>query len=85
MTPVPALIVRPAGRPVAENVSVWPSGSLAETATPATVSPSVLTWLAAAITTGRRLTSVTRHVKARVTASDPSLTATFTLNELGLS
>ena len=75
MTPVDALIERPGGSPVAEYVSVWPSGSLALISSE-TGAPSAFDWLPGFTTTGGRFTLFTVHVKVTVRLVTPSDTVT---------
>src|SRR5258706_8139680 len=84
MRPVAGLIVSAGGSPVALNVSVSPSGSLAMTAR-LTVPFSAFVRSPIAVITGVRFTSLTVHVKLVLADNVPSETLTVTLCELGLA
>src|SRR5258706_3199689 len=84
IAPVVGLIVSAGGSPVALNVSVSPSGSLAMTAR-LTVPFSAFVWSAIAVITGVRFRFVTVHVKLVLADNVPSETLTVTLCEPALA
>src|SRR5205809_539036 len=82
MTPVAAAMLRPAGRPVALQVSGSPSLSLALIGR-VTGAPSLLFWLPALLTTG--VSAATFQVKVTLPVLWPSLADTVTLYGLPLT
>src|SRR5258706_13537134 len=78
MRPVAGLIVSAGGSPVALNVNVSPSGSLAVTAR-LIGAFSAFVWSATAVITGARFTFVTVQVKLALADNVPSETVTVTL------